>query len=310
MTFLTPRDVPSVSQTCRLLRILSSCSPIWKVFYFSNRGWRINQEAAQQHVDVSHDSTMIASGQSADRSSFDSPMGCRAGHVLNNWPETPHKKPLSRLISSPSRGKSARQTSETPPHRRVDDPQNAILDWHTIYKERTELERRWQSGEPAQVTVLQVHDDAVYCCYLLGRTIITGSRDHSIKFWDHEVGIGGDPKLLHHIPEAHRLSVLCIQVDPGDLKHRGVMVTGSSDANITVWALRGFLHGNEKQCLGAQNTLRDASKSEKPKQVVVLTGHKAGVLDLLLSPDNTKIVSCSQDATIKSTSTRSSSILR
>lgn len=302
MTFLTPRDVLSVSQTCRLLCALSSYSTIWKFFYLSTPGWRINQEPIQQHVDISLRSIMTASSARADRSSFDSPMASRVAHMMNDSPETPAKKSLSQLLSSASSRRSTTQTPGTPPSRRVDDSNDELLDWQAIYKERTELERRWQSGEAAQITLLQAHEDAVYCCYLLGRKIITGSRDQSIKFWDHEVGAGKDPELIHHIPKAHRLSVLCMQVDPEDPKHRGLMVTGSSDANIIVWALRGYLHADENESLGVRNTLKGAFKSKKPKQVAVLTGHKAGVLDLFLSPDKTRIVSCSKDATIKSES--------
>lgn len=82
-----------------------------------------------------------------------------------------------------------------------------------------------------------------------------------------------------------------MQIDPDDSKHRGLMVTGSSDANIAIWALRGFLQADDKQFMGAKNTLRGAFKSKKPRQVAVLTGHKAGVLDLFLSPDKQRIVS-------------------
>lgn len=291
MTFLTPQDVLSVSQTCRPLCPLSSYSTIWKVFYFTNPGWRINQEPVQQHIDISLRSIMTTSSARTEQSSFDSPMASRVANMLDDAPETPAKKSLSQLVSSASSRKSNKPTPGSQHSRLVNDSTDAILDWKTIYKERTELERRWSSGEPAQVTLLQIHDDAVYCCYMLGRRIVTGSRDQSIKFYDHEVGTGKDPLLIHHIPKAHRLSVLCMQIDPEDPKHRGLMVTGSSDTNIVVWALRGFLQADEKETLGAKNTLKGALRSKKPKQVAVLTGHKAGVLDLFLSPDKTRIVS-------------------
>lgn len=234
---------------------------------------------------------MTTSSARTERSSFDSPMASRVANMLDDAPETPAKKSLSQLVSSASSRKSNKPTPGSQHSRLVNDSTDAILDWKTIYKERTELERRWSSGEPAQVTLLQIHDDAVYCCYMLGRRIVTGSRDQSIKFYDHEVGTGKDPLLIHHIPKAHRLSVLCMQIDPEDPKHRGLMVTGSSDTNIVVWALRGFLQADEKETLGAKNTLKGALRSKKPKQVAVLTGHKAGVLDLFLSPDKTRIVS-------------------
>lgn len=193
MTFLTPKDVLSVSETCRLLCALSSYSTIWKVFYFAQPGWYINQEPAQRHIDHSLRSILTTSSARSDRSgSFDSPIPSRVAQMLKDSPETPAKQSLSQLVSSASSRKSSKQTPGSPSPKLVDVSTDAILDWQTIYKERTELERRWTSGEPAQVTLLQVHDDAVYCCYMFGRKIVTGSRDQSIKFWDHDPGSGKD----------------------------------------------------------------------------------------------------------------------
>lgn len=290
MTFLTPRDVIAVSQACRLLNALSSYSTIWKVFYFAEPGWCINQEPVQRHVDLSMRSIITSSSRTDISASFESPMSSRVTEWLNDSPATPAKQSLLQLVSSSSSMTSSKRTPASPISRLADVSSDALLDWLTIYKERTELERRWSNGEPAHVTLMQIHDDAVYCCYMLGKKIVTGSRDQSIKFWDHEVGAGKDPVLVHHIAKAHRLSVLCMQIDPEDIKYAGLMVTGSSDANIAVWALRGFLH-IEDEPTGKRDKLKYALRSKKPKQVAILTGHTAGVLDLFLSPDKTKIVS-------------------
>lgn len=300
MTFLRPDDVLAISETCRVLCALASCSSIWKVFYFMQPGWYINEEPVQHQIDISLRSWASASIRS--EASFDSPvMASRVGSQrFAEAPSTPAKQSLSQLLSSSvSSRNSSKPTPASPTigaaaSRLIDASADTILDWRTIYKERPELERRWSSGEPSHVTLLQVHEDAVYCCYMYGNMIVTGSRDQSIKFWEHRAGSGEDPLLVHHMPKAHRLSVLCMQVDPEDNKYRGLMVTGSSDANIIVWALRGFLHtcDDDHGVAGiTKRPLRSSSKLKKPKQVAVLTGHKAGVLDLFLSPDKTKIVS-------------------
>lgn len=290
MTFLTPRDVIAVSQTCRLLNALSSYSTIWKVFYFAQPGWYVNQEPVQRHVDLSMRSIITSSSRTDCSTSFESPMSTRVTEWLNDSPSTPAKQSLLHLVSSSSSRQSNKRTPASPHSNVIDISSDVLLDWLTIYKERTELERRWANGEPAHVTLMQIHEDAVYCCYMLGKKIITGSRDQSIKFWEHETGSGKDPVMIHHIVKAHRLSVLCMQVDPDDTKHAGFMVTGSSDANIAVWALRGFLHAEDAP-VGKRDRLKNALRSKKAKQVALLTGHKAGVLDLFLSPDKTKIVS-------------------
>lgn len=300
MTFLRPQDVLAISETCRVMCALSSCSSIWKVFYFMKPGWYINDEPVQHQIDISLRSWASASIRS--EASFDSPaMSSRvAAQRFAEAPTTPAKQSLSQLLSSSvSSRNSSKRTPASPVNgptasRLIDASADTILDWRTIYKERTELERRWSKGEPSHVTLLQVHEDAVYCCYMYGNMIVTGSRDQSIKFWEHHAGSGKDPLLVHHMPKAHRLSVLCMQIDPEDVKCRGLMVTGSSDANIIVWALRGYLHScDDDQGVAdmTKRSSRSSSRLKKPKQLAVLTGHKAGVLDLFLSPDKTKIVS-------------------
>lgn len=139
-------------------------------------------------------------------------------------------------------------------------------DWHSLYKSRHELDRRWASGE-ATVTRISGHSDSVYCLEFDSKRIITGSRDRSIKVWSIETG-----KLLATF-RGHAGSVLCLKFDKdwdvSDPNATGFMVTGSSDYSVMVWELTAG---------GAKAEIK-----------AVLNGHTGGVLDLRI--DNEYIVS-------------------
>lgn len=60
--------------------------------------------------------------------------------------------------------------------------QNAslFLDWKGLYRDRLELERRWQDGRFTN-RVLKGHTDSVYCIALRDDMLISGARDRTIK---------------------------------------------------------------------------------------------------------------------------------
>ncbi|KAJ7291150.1 WD40 repeat-like protein [Mycena rebaudengoi] len=183
-----------------------------------------------------------------------------------------------------------------------------MLDWRVLYRERLELDRRWEGTtadkwEPS-VTSLSGHADSVYCLEFSGTHIITGSRDRTIKVWSLRTGA-----LLATFHGAHRGSVLCLKfeglVDVGPDGEavalartsrkpvvgrgaRGFMVTGSSDCSVCVWDL-----SSPPPFVGD-----DAGEGEVRGVVrAVLKGHGGGVLDLRI--DEKWIVSCSKDAAIR-----------
>lgn len=179
------------------------------------------------------------------------------------------------------------------------------LNWHTLYRSRVTLERRWRDprGEP-RVMRIEGHGDSVYCLDFDSRRIITGSRDRTIKVWCIRTG-----ECLATF-EAHLGSVLCLKFEkdfdakrscsrrsfsrgPGingegganedanegeeDESH-GMMVSGSSDCTVRVWDL--------------------SARGSRIRADVraILRGHSGGVLDLRM--DENWIVSCSKDALI------------
>ncbi|KAG1903653.1 WD40 repeat-like protein [Suillus fuscotomentosus] len=183
------------------------------------------------------------------------------------------------------------------------------LNWHTLYRSRATLERRWRDprGEP-RVMRIEGHGDSVYCLDFDSRRIITGSRDRTIKVWCIRTG-----ECLATF-EAHLGSVLCLKFEKDfDAKRsysrrsfsrgpinseeeegganedanegeeeesHGMMVSGSSDCTVRVWDLYSKHRGS-----GIRADVR-----------AILRGHSGGVLDLRM--DENWIVSCSKDALI------------
>ncbi|KAJ6612802.1 WD40-repeat-containing domain protein [Mycena sp. CBHHK59/15] len=175
-------------------------------------------------------------------------------------------------------------------------PAPLMLDWRVLYRQRLELDRRWEATTAAErwepsVMALSGHADSVYCLEFSDTHIITGSRDRTIKVWALRTG-----RLLATLSDAHRGSVLCLKFEAlvravdalgegsvGDSREgRGFMVSGSSDCSVRVWELTGDTNG--------EGGVRGEVKA-------VLKGHGGGVLDLRI--DEEWIVSCSKDAAIR-----------
>lgn len=138
--------------------------------------------------------------------------------------------------------------------------QPSLIDWKFLFKNAYTLNQNWLEGS-YHVNYVEAHLDSVYCLQFDQSKIVTGSRDHTIKFWDtHTI----QPLKTF---QGHTASVLCLQYN------EFYIVSGSSDTSIIVW---------------------DIHTGEILK---TLLGHRAPVLDVRLSGD--EIFSCSKDFSIK-----------
>ncbi|KAG8731911.1 hypothetical protein FRC10_001363 [Ceratobasidium sp. 414] len=162
--------------------------------------------------------------------------------------------PRSALLSSLT---SRRSSSGSP----------GSLNWPDLFRQRHCVARKWYFGA-AKSSKLAGHLDSVYCLELdaVSDTIVTGSRDRTIKVWSVRTG------ELRETLVAHEGSVLCLKVELGG---GGFMCSGSSDRTVRVW---------ERVCGGWEVK-------------AVLSGHAGGVLDLRM--DERWIVSCSKDTLIR-----------
>lgn len=97
--------------------------------------------------------------------------------------------------------------------------------WYYWYKQRYQLEMRWNTGKVASHYLLG-HRDGVYCVQFDDEKVITGSRDRTIKIWDL-----GQYQCIYTL-EGHTGSVLCLQYD------EEIIVSGSSDTTVIVWDMQ------------------------------------------------------------------------
>ncbi|KAF8607336.1 WD40 repeat-like protein [Ceratobasidium sp. AG-I] len=147
-------------------------------------------------------------------------------------------------------------------------PEIPSLNWPDLFRQRHSIARKWYFGAAKSIK-LAGHQDSVYCLELdaAADTIVTGSRDRTIKIWSVRTG------ELRETLAGHEGSVLCLKVELGG---EGFMCSGSSDRTVRVWERSGPWGWVVK---------------------AVLSGHEGGVLDLRI--DEKWIVSCSKDTFIR-----------
>lgn len=120
-----------------------------------------------------------------------------------------------------------------PPNMYLSDEEQS---WYYWFKQRYQLQHRWNVGKVASHYLLG-HHDSVYCLQFDDEKIITGSRDRTIKIWNLNLYQCTDTL------EGHQGSVLCLQYNDQ------VIISGSSDHTVIVWdmktkRIRGRLHVN------------------------------------------------------------------
>ncbi|THH14827.1 hypothetical protein EW146_g5558 [Bondarzewia mesenterica] len=270
----------SVSQTWNAL---SNDNAVWRELFYRREGWGIDLERAKargwKETDVARSVSEGGSGSvnklahAVRRMSF--------SHSTPSPPSSSHghSTPSPPSCREPSLWSPELSYSTRPPL--IEAPLS--LDWHTLYRARLELDRRWASAEP-RATRLAGHADSVYCLEFDSARIVTGSRDQTIKVWALHSG-----RLLATF-RGHHGSVLCLKFDKdwdvvrkgdeGEGPKKGFMVSGSSDRTVCVWDI----------WVGTKGEIKAEVRA-------VLRGHMGGVLDLRI--DQQWIVSCSKDAVIR-----------
>jgi F-box and WD-40 domain protein 1/11 len=165
--------------------------------------------------------------------------------------------------SSKSSKKSTSQSSISAPK----------VTWPWIYKQRLLLERNWDKGKytmfrlPHPKHEHEGHTECVYTIQHIGDTLVSGSRDKSIRIWDLSTY-----RLKAKPLYGHDASVLCLQFD--DRPEEDIIISGGSDNYVIVWKF---------------------STGEIIKKMT--DAHSESVLNLRF--DERYLVTCSKDKTIK-----------
>ncbi|KAF3481400.1 sulfur metabolite repression control protein [Arthroderma uncinatum] len=147
------------------------------------------------------------------------------------------------------------------------------LNWAYLYKQRQKLEENWRNGRftnfqlPHPNFPWESHRERVYVIQFVGKWLVSGSRDKSVRVWDLETQrLRGQPLI------GHTKSVLCLQFDPSP--EEDIIISGSSDRSVVVWRF---------------------STGEKIQELPNV--HLDSVLNLRF--DKRYLVTCSKDKTIK-----------
>ncbi len=147
------------------------------------------------------------------------------------------------------------------------------LNFHSVYKQKRRLEDNWNAGRfkpfqlPHRDHPEEAHIECVYTVQYIGKYLVSGSRDRTLRIWDLET-----QRLVRKPLLGHTGSVLCLQFD--DSEKEDIIISGSSDTDVILWRF---------------------STGEMIKQI--RHAHRESVLNLKF--DDRFLVTCSKDKTIK-----------
>ncbi|KAL4921742.1 WD40-repeat-containing domain protein [Aspergillus aurantiobrunneus] len=150
---------------------------------------------------------------------------------------------------------------------------SAKINWPNLYRQRRRLEDNWAKGRftnfqlPHPSHMEEAHRECVYAIQFIGKWLVSGSRDRTVRVWDLNT-----KRLWHRPLLGHTKSVLCLQFDPRPSED--IIVSGSSDKNVIIWRF---------------------STGEKIHQIA--PAHDDSVLNLRF--DHRYLITCSKDKLIK-----------
>ncbi|RDW60518.1 F-box and WD domain protein [Aspergillus mulundensis] len=175
-------------------------------------------------------------------------------------------------ISSPTIERAPSKTTHSPLLLRMPNG-SAKINWPYLFRQRRRLEDNWAKGRftnfqlPHPSHMEEAHQECVYAIQFVGKWLVSGSRDRTVRVWDLNT-----KRLWHRPLIGHTKSVLCLQFDPRPSED--VIISGSSDKNVIVWRF---------------------STGEKIHEIA--PAHDDSVLNLRF--DERYLVTCSKDKLIK-----------
>ncbi|KAI7894305.1 quinon protein alcohol dehydrogenase-like superfamily [Mucor mucedo] len=194
-----------------------------------------------------------------------------------------------------AQGNSAGDTSVIPaPARRP---------WKDVYSERLMVERNWRNNK-YNLRILSGHTDGVMCVQFCdgSNIMMTGSYDKTVCIWNLETG-----ELIRTLT-GHTRCVRALQFDEAKL------VTASMDQTLKIWnwqtgkcirTLEGHtggvlsLHFNSRLMASGSTDHTIRVWNFLAGECCTLTGHTEWVNSVRFCQDDTMLISCSDDSTIR-----------
>lgn len=147
------------------------------------------------------------------------------------------------------------------------------INWQYLYKQRRRLEENWKTGRftnfilPHPSHPHEAHTECIYTIQYVGKHLVSGSRDKTIRIWNLDT-----QRLVHPPLRGHKASVLCLQFDSRQAED--IIISGGGDCSVILWQF---------------STGKLLRKIEN--------AHSESVLNLRF--DTRHLVTCSKDRTIK-----------
>ena len=254
----------------------------------------------EQHGQIEADTD--AQSQSSDQempdvtSSQSSPSRPNKRHSRDSGDEMDGLQLNGSTMAQVSRPRSTSEIArQQKPRLTLTDPRgNERLNWAFLYKQRQRLEENWTRGRfvnfqlPDAAYPQEAHTECVYTIQFVGKWLVSGSRDKTLRVWDLETR-----RLRGRPLTGHSQSVLCLQFDPSP--EEDIIISGSSDASVLMWRfstgekLHEIPNAHDDSVLNLRFDHRYLVTCSKDKKIRVWNRHELSPL----SPDCPRVVKSS-----------------
>lgn len=183
-----------------------------------------------------------------------------------------------------------------------------VSGWKSFWNRLGANERSWMAGNVRTLRVLRGHTAGVWCLAFLPDSsgIVSGSWDHSVRFWQTANGAPGP------VWQAHNGNVLAVAVSADGY----LCASASADESVVIWSIperRQLLRLSDAHSyIGCVTFSPDGSlllggggerklmiwRTRDGNRIRTLSGHSGSVTAALYSPDGNYIVSAGAEGAI------------
>ncbi|KAI4215858.1 MAG: hypothetical protein LQ351_001846 [Letrouitia transgressa] len=148
-----------------------------------------------------------------------------------------------------------------------------------VYKQKRRLEENWDSGQyqsfqlPHRDHPEEAHRECVYTIQYIGKYLVSGSRDRTLRKWDLDT-----QRLIGKPLIGHTASVLCLQFD--NSPSEDIIISGSSDTDVILWRystgemIKKIPHAHEESVLNLKFDSRFLVTCSKDKTIKIWNRHE------------------------------------